>query len=95
VIPDTCKHAAGTYRPRVDPNRCEAEEDCVRICPFDVFEVRTLTRAERHAMPMFSRLKAAVHGNRQAFAVDANRCQGCGLCVKACPERAITLTLVS
>jgi len=64
------------------------------VCPFDVFETRRLTVAERSGMHMLSRWKAAVHGNRQAFAVRADRCEACGLCVKACPERAITLRLV-
>jgi 4Fe-4S ferredoxin len=94
VNTETCKHVPGTYEPRVDRNRCEGEDDCVRVCPFAVFEVRSLTRAERDALPVLSRLKLAIHGNRQAFTVKAGQCQACGLCVKACPERAITLMRV-
>ncbi|WP_349700487.1 4Fe-4S binding protein [Acidisarcina polymorpha] len=42
-------------------------------------------------MPFLSRIKASVHGNRQAFAVRAEACQACGVCVSACPEGAIQL----
>jgi NAD-dependent dihydropyrimidine dehydrogenase PreA subunit len=36
-------------------------------------------------------IKVKVHGGRQAFAVNAEACQACGLCVTACPEHAIRL----
>jgi 4Fe-4S ferredoxin len=32
-----------------------------------------------------------VHGGKQAYAVNADACRACGLCVTACPEKAITL----
>jgi 4Fe-4S ferredoxin len=86
-----CAQPAGRYVTVVNRRRCEGKEDCVTGCPCDVFEMRTLTEAEKSAMPFFSRFKARVHGNRQAFAVRANDCQACGLCITACPEQAITL----
>jgi 4Fe-4S ferredoxin len=88
---ETCKHSPGEYRPQIDRDRCEGKDDCVRVCPVNVFEVRRLTLEERKALAFLSRLKAAAHGNRQSFAARAELCEGCGLCVKACPERAITL----
>lgn len=77
--------------PLIDRNRCEAKEDCVRVCPYHVFEVRKLTDAERAELGWFARLRVFVHGGKQAFAPRAADCHACGLCVKACPEKAIRL----
>ena len=77
--------------PVIDPKRCEAKADCVAVCPYDVFDICALTADEWASLPFFSRLKVRVHGGKQAFAVRADACHACGLCVKACPERAITL----
>lgn len=81
--------------PVIDAGRCEAKAACVVACPYDVFEIRTLTAQERAALPLLGRLKAWAHGNRRAFAVRAEACHACGLCVKACPELAITLRPVA
>jgi 4Fe-4S ferredoxin len=89
--PSACKQDAGVIAPRIDRNRCEGKEDCVRVCPYEVFEIRVLKPDERAALPFVPRLKMLFHGNRQAFAVRADQCHACGLCVAACPEKAITL----
>jgi 4Fe-4S ferredoxin len=75
----------------IDRNRCEAKEDCVRVCPYHVFEVRPLAPEDRAGMSALGRVKAFFHGNRQAFAVRAADCHSCGVCVTACPEGAIRL----
>jgi 4Fe-4S ferredoxin len=93
--PDDCSQPAGVIRPVIDRSRCEGKDDCVRVCPWAVFEVRTLLGPERRALPFMARLKTRLHGNRQAFAVRADGCHACGLCVAACPEQAITLARVA
>jgi NAD-dependent dihydropyrimidine dehydrogenase PreA subunit len=91
---EDCKHSAGVVAPRIDRTRCEGKEDCKAVCPYDVFDIRVLSREERRALPFLARMKAAVHGNRQAFAVRADACHACGRCVAACPEHAIRLVRI-
>jgi 4Fe-4S ferredoxin len=93
-MPEPCAPDAGRVEPIVDRARCEAKEDCVRVCPYHVFEIRRLSDGERQALGWLARAKLFVHGGRQAFAVRAADCHACGLCVKACPEKAIRLVAV-
>ena len=86
-----CKQDAGVFAPVINRNRCEGKEDCVQICPYDVFEMRKLSPEDKNALPFVSRVKAMMHRNWQAFAVRADDCHACGLCVAACPQDAITL----
>ena len=92
---ESCKQPPGVVAPVIDRMRCEGKEECVAVCPYDVFEVRVLSREERSSLPLFGRIKAALHGNRQAFAIRAELCHSCGLCVEACPETAIRLARVA
>jgi 4Fe-4S ferredoxin len=82
---------AGSLVPVIDRNRCEAKADCVKVCPYHVFEVRPISEADRASLNFMGRTKAFFHGNRQAYAVRAQDCHACGLCVSACPESAIKL----
>jgi len=93
-MPDPCAPEAGRVAPVIDRSRCEAKEDCVRVCPYHVFEVRRLSPDERQELGWLARAKLFVHGGRQAFAVRAAECHACGLCVRACPEKAIRLAAV-
>jgi NAD-dependent dihydropyrimidine dehydrogenase PreA subunit len=86
-----CKGEPGRVAPVVDRNKCEAEADCVRVCPYDVFEIRTLEAADRAPLSLVGKLKAFVHGNKQAYVVRGADCHACQLCVEACPEHALTL----
>lgn len=88
---EACKGTPGKVVPVVDRNRCEAKEDCVRVCPYDVFEVRPLAPADKATMSLLGRFKAVFHGNRQAYVVRADECHACQLCIAACPEQAIRL----
>lgn len=86
-----CKGQPGKVAPVVDRNRCEAKEDCVRVCPYDVFEIRTLSPEQRKSLSWIGWFKALGHGNRQAFVVKPNDCHACQLCIEACPEKALKL----
>jgi NAD-dependent dihydropyrimidine dehydrogenase PreA subunit len=77
--------------PVIDRNRCEGEEACVRVCPCQVFEIGVLPERDRKSLSLLGRIKGFAHGYRQAFAVHAEACGSCGLCVTACPEEAIKL----
>lgn len=92
VRQDACRAEPGVFVPVIDPNRCEAKGDCVRVCPYDVFEIRAIDDAIRARLSLRGRLKAWAHGGRQAHVLAPDRCHACGLCVAACPEDAITLT---
>jgi len=88
---EDCKGEPGRVAPEVDRNRCEAKGDCVRVCPYGVFEIGPLGAPERKSLSLVGRLKAWAHGYRQAFTVQAAACHACQLCVTACPESALTL----
>lgn len=81
----------GSVLPVIDRNRCEGKRDCLDVCPYDVFDVRTLKPDERTGMTFVGQIKAFMHGYQQAITARPMDCHACGLCVKACPEKAITL----
>jgi len=88
---DPRRKQPGDWIPAIDRQRCEGKEDCVAICPYDVFAMRKLDDTEKNALPFLARWKARLHGNWQAFALRPEACHACGLCVTACPEHAIKL----
>lgn len=81
----------GTVVPVVDLKRCEGKGDCVRVCPENVFEIRRIEEVDYHGLGFLHRLKQRVHGMQVAYTPNHDACRACGLCVAACPERAITL----
>jgi NAD-dependent dihydropyrimidine dehydrogenase PreA subunit len=89
-----CKHEAGKFKPVIDRNRCEGKEDCVSVCPYQVFTMGTLSSVDRRALTFMGKVKGFAHRWHQAFATNAGDCHACGLCVTACPEQAITLSRV-
>ncbi|MFH5251102.1 4Fe-4S binding protein [Burkholderia semiarida] len=86
-----CKQKAGVIAPVVDLKRCEGKGDCITVCPENVFEVRRIDQADYLDLGLMHRLKLRVHGMKVAYTPNADACRSCGLCVTACPERAITL----
>src|SRR5262249_51132455 len=88
---ERCDDEPGRTVPVINRNRCEGKSDCVEVCPYDVFELRVVTPQQRTELSWFARLKLVVHGGKQATVDAPDACHACGLCVRACPERAITL----
>lgn len=85
-----CK-PVGVLQPVVNRNKCEGKNDCVEVCPYDVFEVRRIDDADFARLSFIGKLKSRAHGRKTAYTPRAAECHACGLCVVACPEKAITL----
>ena len=88
----TCKQPPGTVRPVIKLERCEGKADCVRVCPENVFEIRRIEATDYRRLGLLHRFKQRVHGFQVAYTPNVDACRACGLCVAACPERAITLS---
>jgi len=86
-----CAQGPTSVKPVIDRNRCEGKQACVAVCPYDVFQIATVPPDLRQGLSLRGRLKGYAHRWQQAFAANANACHACGLCVVACPEKAITL----
>ena len=88
---ESCSDLSGRVAPVVDRNRCEGKEDCVAVCPYNVFEIGTLSKVDRSSLSMLGKIKAWAHANKQVFVVNPGACHACKLCINACPEHALTL----
>jgi NAD-dependent dihydropyrimidine dehydrogenase PreA subunit len=92
---EKCKAEPARYEPVVNHSRCEGKSDCVAVGPFDVFEVRRIADSDWKPLSPLAKLKVWAHKKQTAYAVRADACKACGLCVVACPEKAIQLVKVS
>jgi len=92
--PTECRSPAGEFAPVVDRARCEGKNECVKVCPYDVFEVRRIDDADFARLGVLAKLKSMAHGRKTAYTPRASACQACGKCVEACPEKAIKLARV-
>lgn len=88
---EACRAEPGTWVPVVDHGACEGKLACVKVCPHDVFEVTRIRDEDWAQIGWLSRLKVWAHGMQTAYTPRADACAACGLCVSACPERAIKL----
>jgi 4Fe-4S ferredoxin len=87
----SCRQSPGAFIPTINRNKCEGKGPCVTVCPYDVLQMGVLTGSDRAGLSLIGRIKALAHGGKQAFVVAPDLCAACGLCVQACPEKAITL----
>ncbi|MGJ5149487.1 4Fe-4S binding protein [Bradyrhizobium sp. HKCCYLR1023] len=90
-----CKAEPGSFVPVVDRNRCEAKGDCVEVCPYNVFDVAPISNDDFRALSFLGRMRVRFHGMKTAYTPKSYLCLACGLCVVACPERAIDLVEVA
>jgi NAD-dependent dihydropyrimidine dehydrogenase PreA subunit len=88
---ERCNAEPARYAPIINREHCEGKADCVAVCPYGVFEVRTIRREDFRELSLPGKLKSLVHRRRTAYTPGADACQACGMCVVACPEKAITL----
>lgn len=72
-------------------SKCEGKKDCAEVCPHDVFTIERISDADFAALGLLGKLKSVVHGRMTAYTPNADACRACGLCVVACPERAVSL----
>jgi 4Fe-4S ferredoxin len=89
---EKCRAEPGRFVPVIDLARCEGKQDCTQVCPYGVFEVTRIADADFAALSLKGKLRSMAHRRQAAYAVRADTCHACGLCVVACPESAITLT---
>jgi NAD-dependent dihydropyrimidine dehydrogenase PreA subunit len=92
---EECRAAPGAREPVVNHAKCEGKGDCVEVCPYGVFEVGRITDADFAALSFLGKLKSRAHQRKTAYTPKHDACQACGLCVVACPEKAIELRPVS
>lgn len=88
---EKCRAEPGRFIPVIDLGRCEGKRDCTEVCPYDVFEVTRITDSDFSTLSLFGKVRSVAHQRQAAYAVRADACHACGLCVVACPEAAITL----
>jgi 4Fe-4S ferredoxin len=50
-----CKQAPGVFAPVIDRNRCEGKEECVKVCPYDVFTMGKLPAEQRKGLSLRGR----------------------------------------
>ncbi len=55
---EECTGTPGKVAPTIDRNRCEGKDDCVQVCPYDVFEMGTISKEQRTTLSLKGRLKA-------------------------------------
>ncbi len=90
-----CPGPRGAWAPVVDHGRCEAKGPCVPACPYDVLAIEHIHDDDWAALGLIGKARSLAHKRQTAYPVAAESCRGCGLCVEACPEHAITLVALA
>ncbi len=85
-----CADVSEKLMPVVNLNNCGGKKDCVAVCPYDVFEMQPVTKKDQAKLNLKGKIKTFFF-KQKAYVIHPNQCHACGLCVKACPEKAIQL----
>lgn len=88
---DDYQDRTGKLYPVVNFNNCGGKKDCVIVCPYNVFEMRPIAPEDAAQLNLKGKLKAFFF-KEKAYVIDPNLCHACGICVRACPEKAIKLS---
>ncbi len=88
---EDCRAEPGRYQVAIARGAYEGKGDCVEVCPYGVFEVGRISDTDFAALGIVGKLKSLAHRRKTALTPRLDACQACGLCVVACPEKAITL----
>lgn len=91
IVKDNCDEEGGKLKPIVNFNNCGAKEDCVAVCPYQLFEMQPIGAKDKAELNLKGRIKT-FFDKRKAYLIDPNNCHACGLCIQACPENAIKLS---
>lgn len=86
-----CSDVAEKLMPVVNFNSCDGKEECVAICPYDVFEMQFISKEDKLKLNLKGRIKTFFF-KQKAYIINPDKCHACGLCIQACPENAIKLT---
>lgn len=86
-----CSDMEKKLMPVVNFNNCGGKEDCVEVCPYDVFEMRPISDEDKSTLNLKGKIKTFFF-KQKAYVINPDQCHACGLCVQACPEKAIKLT---
>jgi 4Fe-4S ferredoxin len=88
---ENCKPTVGVLTPLVNFNKCEGKGPCIEVCPYNVFEMQPISDEAYKQLSLTGKIKTVVHGRNKAIVINPEQCHSCGLCVAACPEKAIKL----
>ena len=88
---EDCRAEPERYTIVVNRNKCEGKHDCVDVCPYGVFEVRAIADADYAKLSLIGKLKSRAHGRKSAYTPNVDACRACGMCIVACPEKALQL----
>lgn len=86
-----CSDRTEKLMPIVNFNSCGGKEDCVAVCPYHVIEMQPISKEDKAKLNLKGQIKTFFF-KQKAYVINPEQCHACGLCIEACPEKAIKLT---